>query len=191
MASALEDLDTDLQKIISEVASNATWRRDYSGGPHGILGGINDAIRRAAAYKIAIDYGLQHGVAPKGRHGITMSVGPVGSDADYTNSYISRRYHTTVEIDFSPPIKEDLSKLNWDKKKANSFNLGPVDIDLSPGYSFASNFWIELIAPDKWRISMLAEETDDDGDPIVEVIDDFSLEDAQKYLQSYGIRFDP
>jgi hypothetical protein len=190
MTIKLEMLDPKLQNIIQEAASTATWRRDYGGGPQGISGGINDAIRKAAAYKIAIKYVTENGVAPKGYHTITMLVGPNGYEADYTNGYIKTPYSTTVEICFNSAKKPII--IENKKEKDNSIiDLGPVDVDLRPGYSFRSHFWIEKISPDNWSISMLTDDLDEEGDPVVEINEDYTLEEAQKYLKSYGINFEP
>jgi hypothetical protein len=95
------------------------------------------------------------------------------------------------------------------KIEGNIVDLGPVDIDLRPGYSFSSNIWIRVLKDNKYEISMLAENDDenyefddddsdcgydgeDDGDEedsIIEVVGEFTEEEAIEYLDDLGLEF--
>lgn len=184
-----DEADVALKAKLLDAASKATWVRNYPGGPQGIMGAIKDAIHRKGAEKIALSYGLKHGEVPKGRHSITISAGPPKSDADFTNSYISNRYDILVEINFDLPIIAG-KMFQENKDPDEMIDLGPVDIDLRPGYSYQSHLWIKK-KDHEWEITMLSEPSRRKKDPVVKVVGRFSTKEAKIYLDDFGITFNP
>ncbi len=106
--------------------------------------------------------------------------------------------------------KSEENNIENRKIEGNIVDLGPVDIDLRPGYSFSSNIWIRVLKDNKYEISMLAEnddenyEFDDDDndhdyddendedeeeDPVIEVVGEFTEEEAIEYLDDLGLEF--
>jgi hypothetical protein len=105
--------------------------------------------------------------------------------------------------------KSEVDNIENQKIEGNIVDLGPVDIDLRPGYSFSSNIWIRVLKDNRYEISMLAEnddenhESDDDNndydhdrkideneeDPIIEIVGEFTEEEVIQYLDDLGIEF--
>lgn len=105
--------------------------------------------------------------------------------------------------------KSEVDSIENKKIDGNIVDLGPVDIDLRPGYSFSSNIWIRVLKDNRYEISMLAEnddekyESDDDNndydydrkideneeDPIIEIVGEFTEEEVIEYLDDLGIEF--
>lgn len=122
-----------------------------------------------------------------------------------TIMFIKSNSHNGNRSESKKNLRE--SESNNQKVEGNNIDLGPVDIELRPGYSYSSNIWIRVLKDNKYEISILAEneeesyEYDDEdervdndldedtGDPVIEVVGEFTEEEAIEYLDEFGLKF--
>lgn len=187
----MDEIKANLKQELDEAVKKATWKA-ASGGPLNILGQIDNPIHRTGAGKIAQEYGLKHGKAPTGNHETVVSVGPLGSGADFTNHIIKTRYSKSVKISFPPDeVKREpeTPKIATVKRPRNPLiYLGTADVSEGFGSSFTSDFWIKKVRSKVWKITMLGEELDRHGDPKTVSVGEFTTEEAVSYVESLELK---
>jgi hypothetical protein len=194
MSKITPELSLELEQAISGVR----WTVDYPGGPAGMIGSFQGAIRKCAARKYAAEYAEEHGKVPEGYHEVSIKLGPPGSDSDFEHAWVKSRETESYAMFYpnAPKGSEDPDKQialpEQHPIEEESFYLGRCEVTERPFHSEMREVWIERTGnPDQYEIIMSDEinEANPDGtDTHSEGF--FTADKAAEFLSGLGIEVD-